>query len=502
MQKTQANKLRFFVHRSFLQPLLKLFNHPAYALFVSLFIAMPWFSHTALAEPINLKHVLHSALQHHPKILEARSATAEKRALREASLGEFDWQVKQQSFARGSGYYDGRYADQKFVRKLRQFNGELSLGYRISDGDFPVYEQINETLSDGEVNLKLSLSLLRGRSIDEQRGRLNEAELDIDIAELAQQLDANEVLFDAALSYLRWYRSVMETEIAEQALALAENRNKAIRIGVSKGDLAAITLSEFEQSLLNRKASLLGSRQKQAGNAVELGLYLRDQHGEPLELSQAKAPQANQQAFFSQQIDVAMAQTRRPGQQHKRHPFYQQLTRMIERQKNQIRLSENKRLPKLDLQMTVAEDVGVGSETLDGTETYLGLHFSTPIQRREAKGKLSAQKQKLRQLEHKQQMFVDKLNAELTKAQLELDNLEQLRDIRQQQADLGNHLVAQEQRRFDLGESDLFLLNTRERENMQAQMSALNVELQIVQQKLFILSLTADLPSWIKSLNV
>ncbi len=46
---------------------------------------------------------------------------------------------------------------------------------------------------------------------------------------------------------------------------------------------------------------------------------------------------------------------------------------------NKVALADNALLPKLDLTASIARDVGAGSETLEGTETKVGLSFSYPL---------------------------------------------------------------------------------------------------------------------------
>lgn len=443
-------------------------------------------------QTISLADILKSTWNHHPKIQQARSNLAEKQALQLAAQGAFDWHIKQESFARSSGYYDGRFIDQKLTRQLKPLNSELSLGYRVSDGEFPVYEAINETLSDGEFNLKLKLSLLQGREVDADRGQLNNSQLDTAVAELEQQLDINATLFDAALSYLKWYRAARELAMAEQALALAKNRKEAIRAGVKQGDLAAITLTEYESSLLNREINLINGQQKLVNAAIELSLYLRDNNGTPSLVTSDAEPAAVDQQNLVQKLETVLISTAE-ATQYEQHPRYQQLTQYIAQQQNKVLLSKNKQLPKLDVEVTVAEDIGSGSETLDGTESYVGLSFSASLERREAKGKLAAEQEKLRQLKLTRNLFIDQFTTEVNKAYSELDNLKQLLSIRRQQANLSSQLINQEHQRFNAGDSNLFLVNTRERENINAQIATLDAELQAIRQKLYLLSLKGQL---------
>lgn len=438
---------------------------------------------------LSLGDVLKRTASFHPYLLQWQAQVEETQGKRLAAEGAFDWQIEQESFSRTSGFYNGWFLDQSISRRLGPNNAKVSGGYRVSDGIFPIYEDIHRTLSGGEANLKFSLSLLRDRDTDPYRNKVANADLEVLAAGDMRALQINELLFNAGMAYLDWYQASHQREIYAKLLKLSEDRNAAIESKVQRGDLASITLTEFNATLLDRRAQLLDSERKALASARKLGFYVLSdmQTLAPLDTSQYKPAEENLNTYLSvadkPQLIAAMSD----------HPEMRLLQRQLAQTRNNLNLADNSLLPRLDLEMTLANDVGSGSESLDGFESYVGLKFSVPFEQREARGEIRANDAKVRQLQHKRQAMVAAMRTDIDAAFITLTNLIELHKIRSAQADVAEKLARQEQQRFDLGDSDLFLLNARERNAGLAMLKRVDTAAEILRQQLYTLTLTAQL---------
>lgn len=441
-------------------------------------------------QALSLMDVMRSSYHYHPKIQQSLAKVSEAQGGILASEGAFDWQLNNNSMSRTQGYYDGWHMEQKITRYLGDYNAKVSAGYRVSDGSLPVYESQHLTQSGGEANIGLQLSLLRDRETDKYRTGINNARLEEKYYTQALNQGVNEVLYKAGLAYLDWYASYRQVEVAKQLLALAQNRQEAIRQKVASGELAKIALTEFERERLKRKGALLSARQGLQDTELRLRLYWRDTQGQLQVSGTPHTPAVLPQAMVQHAFDERWLA--RSLEQHPRLHAWEQKLAMT---KNKLRLSHNQYLPRLDLELKLAQDMGTGSETLDGVESYVGLKFSMPLERRKARGEILQYESKLRALELEGQQLKESLDNQLQIARASLNNLKEIMQLKQSEADIAARLMEQEQARFALGESDFFLLNLREAQGGKATLDAVKARLDSLKQEMQLLALSGQLAS-------
>lgn len=427
--------------------------------------------------------------KHHPILLsaQAKREQAELAALR--ARGEFDLRIDHESLFRTSGFYHGKYASQSITKPLEFAKAELSAGYRISDGDFPIYENYFNTQTAGEASIGLKMSLLRNRDIDKRRTGLQDAEFLRAIGISEEQIKLNNLLYKGISAYLDWFEARQQTTVVDELVSLANLRRTGIESRVANGDLAALSLTEFETTLLSRRIAL--QEAKQAGRLAQqmLSFYWRDEQGKPHAFAHEKPLPKDIHWPFSAK-DYAV-QTLRQGLQ--RHPELQEINANINIARNKLRLAENDYLPELDLEVKVARDLGQGSTSLAGTESFVGVSFSMPLERSRATADKSAANAKIRELNYKKQAMMETMQLNL-QAQLQmLANLRQLLTLRQAQADVANTLQRQENARFQAGDSDQFLLNARETTAGRARLAAIKASVDVLRQELELMAMSGRL---------
>lgn len=438
---------------------------------------------------LTLPELIAGIRKHHPVLLsaQAKREQAELAALR--AQGEFDLRIDHESLFRTSGFYHGKYASQTITKPLEFAKAELSAGYRISDGDFPIYENYFNTQTAGEANIGLKMSLLRNRDIDKRRTGLQDAQFLRAIGISEEQIQLNNLLYQGISAYLDWFEAQQQTGVVDELVELANMRRTGIESRVANGDLAALSLTEFETTLLSRRIAL--QEAEQAGRLAQqmLSFYWRDEHGQPQAFAHEKPlPKDIQWPFkpndYAAQTLVQMLQ---------QHPELQEINANLKLARNKLRLAENDYLPELDLEVKVARDLGQGSTSLAGTESFVGLKFSMPLERRQATADKSVASAKIRELNYKKQAMMEKMQLNL-QAQLQmLANLRQLQELRQAQADVAATLQRQENARFLAGDSDQFLLNARETTAGRARLAAIKASVDVLRQELELMAMSGRL---------
>ncbi|MCY4263492.1 MAG: TolC family protein [Gammaproteobacteria bacterium] len=447
---------------------------------------------TAQSEPVQelaILELMQSIRQHHPAIFSARASREQADTAVQRAQGAFDLGIEQNTLSRLNGYYDGQYFEQGVSQPLEIAGASIGASYRRSEGSFPLYEDFFNTLSGGELSLDLSFSLLRNRDIDARRTAMADAPLQQNIGELQEILTINQLLFDGLNTYLSWYRAFLETEALRTLVELAETRREAIESRVASGDLAAITLTEFETILLTRQIALQESLQRLLQSQQQLLFFWRDETGQTASLNSLVGPQVPLQwPFEGFQFDDQWQQ-----QIIDNHPSIADLDAQLQIARNQERLTKNRLLPQLDIEMKLGNDFGSGNNYLNSPESYVGLNFSVPLQRNRAKAEHMAALARINEVEFDRQVQYDRLTVSLNESLLQLQTFNQLRILRRQQADIAHELEAQERIRFEEGDSDQFLLNTREAAAGQAELEAIAAEVLWLSQQLRLLALGINL---------
>ncbi|MEM8770239.1 MAG: TolC family protein [Pseudomonadota bacterium] len=411
---------------------------------------------------LTLEEVLASSATHYPMILKS---LADRRAAAGDALaaqGEFDLVFSADGFSRVSGFWDGSIINGEVRRNLRPFGASVYGGYKISDGSFPIYEDINFTNTLGEAKLGIIFSLLRDRKIDQRRFGVGAAELDLEKADLDVLLTQIGVQHQAQIAYWRWVAAGRALEIYEQLLTIAKERQQGLEEEVRQGARAAIFLTENQQNITRREILTAQARRDFDMAANALSMFYRDDQGQR---ALARRPQLPEQAgpeavVASLEIDEGAQETA-----FLRRPELQILSVQFEQARQELALNENDLKPRLDLRYEVSRDFGEVAEggiSRDSTDNIVGLRFSVPFERRKARGGVAKARARIDALRQQRRQTEDQIAVEVRRILLSLDAGRVLTSLAAREVSQANIMQQAERSRFASGASDFFLVNVRE----------------------------------------
>ena len=127
--------------------------------------------------PLTPEEVLRSSALTFPRILESFEREAAARSDQLSADGAFDLILNAEYYDRYTGTFSGGYAEGKATQPIAPFGGEIFASYRLSDGRFPIYENIYNTNELGEFKIGALFSLLRNRRIDQRRFAVEDTRL-------------------------------------------------------------------------------------------------------------------------------------------------------------------------------------------------------------------------------------------------------------------------------------------------------------------------------------
>ena len=376
-----------------------------------------------------------------------------------AASGEFDLKLKGASESGPTGYYQTYRNSIGMVQPLCN-GGEVFAGYRIGRGDFQPWYQERQTDDGGEFKLGVNIPLLQNRNIDPRRAELWNAEYQRELVEPEIQAQVIQFVQEASHAYWQWVAAGESYRIAQNVLSLAEERTDRIRSQVEAGLIDPPQLTDNKRLVAERRAKLADARRKLDLSAAKLSLYLRNAQGEPTvpgvdqlpKFPEPNAPPANSAAT---EIDFAWANRPEP-----KALGWQQKQLEIE-----YAQAENLTLPNLDAVVSGSQDVGEPtSAKRDKSQFELeaGLYLEVPIQRRKARGKMTALEGKLAQVSAKQQMVRDKIAVDVQNALFTLQAAYQQVEQTREAVRLAEDLATRERQNLDAGLSDLLKVTLRE----------------------------------------
>jgi outer membrane protein TolC len=421
--------------------------------------------------------VLKSSSLRFPAILESFQREAAARSDQLSADGAFDLLLEAEYYDRFTGTFSGGYAEVKATQPIAPYGAKVFGSYRVSDGRFPIYENIFNTNQLGEFKIGALFSLLRDRDIDSRRFAVEDTRLAASQAQLDILLVQLKVQHEALRAYWTWVAAGREIRVYEELLEIAQARAIGLRREVEAGAKARIALTENEQNVIRRQTLLEQARRDFLTAANNLSYYLRDTNGQRVVPTRDQVPST---AALTSLPDLQSLIATRRNDILDTRPELQDLKIALQRARNKIELRENDLQPRLDASVELSRDfgaVGDGGSTFDSTDTVVGVTLTVPLQRRDARGRLRRAESELRELELRQQRISDQIQVEIDNILTSLSAALRLSSLANREVEIAGAMVNAERKRFRLGAGDFFLVNLREESAADAQVRAIRAEL-------------------------
>ncbi len=397
-------------------------------------------------------------LKNHPTVKQANLFPQDAEAEIMQAKGAFDPKLTS-NFDRKNYKGDDYYNRWDNTLKVPTWSGvDFKLGYERNNGKYLLNEESSHLLVAG-----LSVPIGQGLIIDARRNTLKQAKLAKNYAEAERQKLINSTVYYAAKSYWDWWFSYQQLQLIREGYDLADKRFVATRERARMGEQATIDSVEAKITLQDREVALQQAIIDLQNNRLALSNYLWSANETPLELPEDAAPPLAGIRKVDETTLLALI-----NQAKSQHPEIQKLNVKIDQLQVEERFRKELLKPIFNANFNFIAD-GFNSNAIYNFENTfspnnhkLGFEFVMPLFLRKERGKLQ-------QIRIKQQSTGFELN--LTHREILNDVYAAYNDVRNYEKQLKIQedatrnqeiLVRAEQRKFDIGESTLFLINTRE----------------------------------------
>ncbi len=419
----------------------------------------------------------------HPIVKQANLITNEADAISLGAKGAFDPSVKLKYDNKDFGdkeYYDKLYA----TLKVPAWYGiDVKANYENNSGYYLNPE--SNTPDNGLYSVGVSVSLAQDLLINERRATLKKAKNYQKQAEAERILEVNQILYNASLTYFKWLKCFNEKEVHKNFLKNTETRFYGIKKSFITGEKPAIDTLEAKIAVDNRKLNLEKAQIKLIKSSLELSNFLWSENNTPLEVQENTIPDI----YTNDLIDIVLkiSTTEVDSFAIAKHPKLNAMNYKLENLNIDQKLKTNKLLPKINYQYNFLSQSPEKINTFSTSNYKQGLYVSMPLFLRKERADLKLSKLKLNNLEYDLANTKLSLTNKIDATQKEISSLKRQTEYSNTMVIDYEKLLKAEERKFFLGESSLFIVNSRESKLIDLKLKAIQVtnEHQISKAKLF-----------------
>ena len=312
--------------------------------------------------------------------------------------------------------------------------------------------------SNGLLSAGAAVNLGQGLILDDRRATLQKAQLYEQATEVERLKFRNELNLEATSAYWKWAAAYENKLVLEEGVKLAKIRFEGVRRSYELGDQAAIDTVEALSQLLNRQYRLQLAENTFFENTQVLNTFLWDDSRSPMLLDEDVIPQPLSQ-FLSVTPEVEDLRT-----QVGRHPDLLLTDFDLASLNVEKRLKTQELLPVVKLKYNFLTETVADAQLSPLFENNYkwGVSVYTPLLLRKTRGDLGSTKAKIEIKQTGRNLKEQQLR---TKLETELNSWkvlnQQVRTLAENVKSL-EALLTGETRRFEIGESSLFLVNARE----------------------------------------
>lgn len=425
----------------------------------------------ASPDSLTLDELLARVRASHPQARQAAALREQARADLRAARGAFDpsvsatWDYKR---FKGLGYYD------EFDARLTvptPWGVDVKVGWERAAG--AIINPERATPGGGLLSAGLAIPIGPRLLTDERRTGVQQAEVAAEAAEAEADAALQRLMLQVARDWSAWYEAEERLRIAGDGVSLARFRLDAVRSRTRAGDAAAIdsleALAEWERRVLLE----VEARAAAAGARLGVAAHLWDDAGRAVALAPAARPVLAPTAAVSvDDADFARLARGHPAAVQARARWLQ-----VEAQR---RLVLTQVLPSASAEVSaLAEGRSLGAlPPLDAVadDAKAAMAVRLPLFARRELGRLRAVEARARQLAAERDRVQREVVLAAERAAVELRAVEAQRAGQQRVLEATAALLAAEQRRYDIGESTLLLVNLRERAVLDERLRAAQLE--------------------------
>ena len=417
-----------------------------------------------LEEILSFEEYLGYVKQQHPLMKQANLRLSSGEAYLLKARGGFDPKIEvdfDRKKFKGIEYYDQLNATFKIPT---WYGVEFKGNFEENIGDF-----LNPNLIvpvGGLYSAGVSFSLAQGLLINDRMAMLKKARFFKEQTKAERELLINDLLFEASKAYFEWLEATNEEKIYLNFLKNAYNRFKGVQRNIELGDKAAIDSVEAKITLNNRDLNLEAAKLKRRKASLRVSNYLW-LNDFPVELQENIAPELPDDSILESSLSLQRITANTIVDNH---PKIKALDYKIKGLTVDRFLKKNKLLPKIDLQYNFLSTNYDQINSFNTSNYKAFVNVSLPLFLRKERGDLKLATIKVQDANFDRMSTFLSIQNKIDAIKAEITSLKKQNNLINSIVTDYATLVKAEERKFSLGESSLFLINSREKSLINAQL--------------------------------
>ncbi len=426
---------------------------------------------TETVRPFTLDQFLAIVVKDHPVAIQSQIAADKGLAYITKARGGFDPKLYGSAYQK---YFDGGQYYSLIGGGLKiptWFGVELDAGYDVAKGD-----RLNPqayTPKDGLWRAGITVPLGKNLIIDARRAELKQAKIYRESTLAEQQIILNQLLYDASSVYWEWLKSYHKMKVYENAVQNAKIRFEGVKQSAMVGDKAFIDTLESSINLQSRRFGLAEYQLKYKNAKAELNVFLWQDGYIPLEITDSIAPPVmDDLEVMSIDLPIlSMIDTIRNY-----HPLLLKYQYNVDIAQVDLRLSREQLKPTVNIKYNALNSPVNGNPWQDyNINNYQwGAEVNFPIFIRKERGNLRINRLEVQDLEaelaNKEAEQTFKIWSYFNAWQTSIQQI----TISREMVDQYKALFSGEQTLFNIGESSVFLLNSREKSLIESELKLID----------------------------
>ncbi len=421
----------------------------------------------SLQRTLSYEEFLSLVRENHPLAMVANMQVDMGAALLTSARGNFDpvlfYERAQKEF-KGDDYYS--LTDQG-LKLPTWFGMEFYTGLERNDGVF--LDPENNTPTNGLYYAGVSLPVGRGLFIDKRRADLRKAYFNREAVAAERQIQLNKLLLEAGIAYWDWYAAYRKRQVFERSVAVARERLVGVEQSAELGDRAAIDTLEAGIQVQNRMISFQQANVDFLNATAMLSTFLWDDGMVPLELEEDVIPDP----VLTPDLEVVYS-----GMDSliSNHPLIRTQELKVEQLEVDRRLAGEWLKPEVNLKYNLLSEPVEGPlpGSFNRNDFTWGLQVKFPLLLRKERGKFRMAGLKLQGQQASLSNYRQTVRYKVVSSRNDLENTRNQISLYEENVRNYASLLAGERRMFNLGESSLFLINSRELSYITAQVKLID----------------------------
>lgn len=348
----------------------------------------------------------------------------------------------------------------------------LKTGYEANRGNY-----LSDDLyvpGSGLWYMGIEIPLGQGLFYDERRLQLQQSKNLVQMGVLERQIMLNDLLLDAYSSYWLWTEAYRKFLIADEGYVLAKQRFEAVKSQVATGDTPPIDTVEALILLENRTIDRLLSKNNLANTKLITSTFVWNDSVQPILIPEQVKPQ--------KKIDIANDFLLNISDRVDTLPVVQQAFYKIEQIELELRWKREQLKPTINLNYNLLTKP-IGSESLAAIspQNYkFGATGYIPLFLRKERGGLKQTKLKLENANLDYSVKKREYQIKLQTMQNEINQVKSALETQKRLVEHTKKLRDAELINFNMGESSLFLVNTREQAYLSSENKLVEIEVKLM----------------------